>query len=367
MASECADERIDTHRLLLLRHPVAERVVVHAYLHQIDSQIAERAEVGLVADEALHARVAGHPVHVGSGRILNEGERRRQRARQALERTFAVAVVVDKRALRFGDEVVLEEVVGARPVVHTKANIVVLHPHRQPVVVAATLAHYLELSAEADAGAARIREIGCLDLLEQVVVVELEATHELAPLVHAALAVGERPLVELRVERAAHGDVGAEQRGDHDRRGQEVERILGGVLYVQVEAALGAVADRVAPVVGQTGVELDAERELGRVDGVDEIFAVGIEAIAAAQDRMPHPREVARVAQSVADAARDEHLLETAQRSLLLVGHQLAGRVERVLLHGEYGSGRVVDGMRCGAKCLRHAVVGREWIDLTDG
>ena len=133
-----------------------------------------------------------------------------------------------------------------------------------------------ELSAEADAGGARVRVAALAHRVEQERVGERWA-EKLLVLVDAALAVGVRPRVVLRVERAMQGQIEAEARLEERGRRRQAERVLARVVHVDVEATVELeVEERGArPEVLQAGVELHLELEVDHVRSirVDEIVA----------------------------------------------------------------------------------------------
>ena len=270
--------------------------------------------------QRLHSLVVDGAVRVVHVRIGEVDERGGECALRALERTQRQAVVLYEAV---DDELVVEEAVGARSLLGRQARLVLGHLPLNVVAVALARLGGLELGTVRDARAARVRVAGLGHLLEELRIGERRA-HELVLLVHPALAVRVRPLVVLRVERTLQAYLDAEAGREKDGRRRQVVRIIGLIVHENVEATLTVLADGVAPVVGQAGVQLDLEREgrAGHVRLDERHRLVGpvearVEAIAAAQRRMPDPLELRGVACAVAYLAADEVRVEIGEAPLV--------------------------------------------------
>ena len=299
MASEFAEHLLGAHLGLLLDQHVGQVLVVDRYVHEIGVQARLYGEIALiqmVLDERRR-RVEAHVVRVGRRRIVEIVERRGECALQALERTLGQA----RRFLIVATAAA--DIVGALALGARQTPLEVVEAHAHVVVVAAARARRAHLRAEHQASVARIRVIESAHLLEQLFLLEINTTtaEKLVFLGDAALAVGVGPLVELRVEGALDTHQRAVAGREQDGRGARLERILGAVVYEQVEAAEGARHTR--PVVGQTRVEDQVEVEVDKAGDVCRDQALieagvetSVEAIAVFVNRMPDPVEVARVA-----------------------------------------------------------------------
>ena len=361
VAAECTDQVDERHAGLLLLQRVGQRVVVDSQPDHVVQQVVEIREVRLVGFLGQPTERVGEVsmiVCILKGRIFEVGQVGGERALTALERTLGETMLAHELARL---ERVGVERVRAVELFGRQAQLVVVHAHADVVAVALACAHRLELSAEEQARAARVRVAGLGHLLEQVIIGERRA-EQLVLFADAACAVGERPRVVLRVERAHHVHEDAEAGRDEQRRRTRIERIVGHILNVEVEAARGVLAHQVAELVGQAGVERQVELEVGVAGetGGDERTLVAVEAVAVVLGRMPDPLEVARVARHSGGALDEKHV-QVGQELLLGVVHVAAGGGQLVALELEHVRGAV--GLFERVLC----VVGRERIHRTDG
>ena len=361
VAADQADETLDGELRLLLHHRVLERLVEDRHAQQVLVQLAHAREVRLIdvrGDETLIA-VEANVLCLAVGRILIEGQGGREHALLALERTPRPALIII-------------EPIGAHLLIAAQTPFVVVfilaffQPHSDIIVETVALLGRLLLSAQQQTRAPTVGIIERFDLFDQRRRCRRIA-QEFIFAVEAALAVGVRPLVELRVEGALDvyldTETGREQ--DGRRRRRSAERILGAVVNVEIEASRASCAR--APVIRQASVEIELEAIVevaGDVDA-DQVALVAayrrIEAIAVVLGRMPDPLEVARVAQGAANQAVDnDHVERVAQRLLERVAHVGARAVVGVELECEHVRG--VGGQR--ELC---SPVGGQLVDRTQG
>ena len=233
-------------------------------------------------------------------------KRGRQRVLVAFERALGQAVVFDEIARL---ECRIKKVFCTLRLIGRHAQVKVGHSQRQIVVVALAQLSGEHLCTEEDAGRARVSVIRLHDHVEQVRVVKWR-THQLVVLVHTTLAELVRPLVELRVERTIHADIGTKARIKQSWRGSQIVRVISRVLYenVQTSERLNANQSCIIPIVRQTSVHFECEfkHRIGPIDSnrIDlRVIRVktGVEAIAAVEPRHPNPLEIVSTARSIAD------------------------------------------------------------------
>ena len=230
VAAEFAEQRLPAHARLLQRLLVGQRGVANAQSEHVARIIVDFL-VGQLSGEA---------------------------ARHTLSRTQIDAVARDEI---FGGEHVVVELVGALgPGV--QAIVVATNGHIGPEVDAAAVFGQQLLEANVEATLARVLDV--LDAGQALEYVRVgQRLEERVRLVHCALAVGERPLVELLVDEGRRLEGDLEAGGELEAVVGQADEIGGEVVYPHDEHLVGV---EEGERVGQADVELDAQLVAGRED-----------------------------------------------------------------------------------------------------
>ena len=354
---------------LLVDAYVREGVVVDLDLDGVVGQLLrEVGLIGVARDQNGVARQRRVDVEI-RGRILVEGERVRERALIALERTLGPTVGLNEAVLC---EIVGEEVVGQLARLAEAVGVFV-EDDGEVRYCAIEERVYVVLSAVDEAERARVGLGGVDDLVKKARV--LEWLGQLVALEYCALAPRRFVLSEEGAsDRRGHAQAGRDAK---ERRERDQVAIVGRVVDHEPEAALRTLARH---GVRHAGVQL--ERKLAgeafeahslQRNGLVLSVEARVEAIAVLESGMVDVLEVAGVARKALKCAADEHVVQVAHGPDLLAGEIGAGLVPHAHLKsghfrvglnvvGQAGQVGEVPNIHLGEQVDR--VVGRERIEI---
>ena len=230
VAADGADERLGGDARLLLDERVGESIVEDGELDKVVDQIVlVVALIAMKGAERVRVRVGFELIDVvGRRRIAVGRVPRVQRLRLTLERTARQAEVGDVRAR-------IESAHDGRV---ERAEVEPIDLKVRVVVGAVEEARVEQLKAVGVAGVARVGEvrISADRVIQRAVGGRMHKPLIHVARAHRALAICVRPLVELGVKDALHGDARAHAGREEERRRRQVERKVRVIANVNIEA-----------------------------------------------------------------------------------------------------------------------------------